>query len=159
MRGLKTELVWAAVFIATLLAWMLLERLVGLHDTHIDKHMIYTNFFAIPAILVYVFALRMKKARDYQGQMSYLQGLRSGLLITLVVSLFSPLTQWIISTIITPDYFSNVIAYSVESGFHESRQAAEEYFNLRNYMVQSAIGALLMGALTSAVVAFFVRTR
>lgn len=138
---------------------MVLEKAVGLHSTHIDKHMYLTNLFAIPAILIYVLALREKKNKDYNGVMSFKQGFVSGLIITIIVGIFSPLTQWIISTIITPEYFPNVIAYSVETGYHNSLEEAQAYFNLENYMKQSAIGALIMGIITSAVVAFFVKSK
>lgn len=50
MQKYRIELKWAIIFMVTTLAWMILEKLVGLHSTHIGKHMIYTNFFAIPAI-------------------------------------------------------------------------------------------------------------
>lgn len=90
--------------------------------------------------------------------MSYKQGFISGLIITLVVVILSPLSQYITSTYITPDYFQNVIAYSVSSGQME-QQAAEEYFNLKNYMIQSMMGAAVMGLITAAVVAFFVRSK
>ena len=60
---------------------------------------------------------------------------------------------------ITPEYFPNVIAYSVETGFYNSREEAEAYFNLQNYMMQSTIGAFIMGVITSVIVAFFVRSK
>ena len=91
--------------------------------------------------------------------MTYKQGFISGLIITIIVSLLAPLTQWITSTIITPEYFPNVIAHSVETGYHSSLEEAEAYFNLKNYMVQSVIGALVMGIITTAVVALFVRSK
>ena len=159
MGKIKLEIKWAFIFIATMLVWMVLEKLVGLHDTHIDKHMYITNLFAIPAILIFVLALREKKKKDFNGQMSYKQGFISGLIITLIVTILSPLTQWIISTIITPEYFPNVIAHSVETGFHSSLEEAEAYFNLKNYIVQSTIGAFVMGIVTTAVVVIFVRTK
>lgn len=158
MEKIKLEIKWAFIFIAMSLLWMLLEKLVGLHSIHIDKHMYLTNLFAIPAIVVYVLALKDKK-KQYKGQLSYKQGFISGLIITLIVALFAPFTQWIISTIITPEYFPNVIEYSIESGFHSSLEEAEAYFNLNKYMVQSVIGALIMGIITSGIVAFFVRTK
>ena len=159
MKSIRIEIKWAFIFIGMSLLWMLLEKLLGLHSTHIDKHMYLTNLFAIPAILVYVLALKDKKKNYYQGQMSYKQGFISGLIITLIVTLFAPLTQWITSTIITPEYFPNVIAHSVETGYHSSLEEAEAYFNLKNYMVQSVIGSLIMGVVTAAVVAIFVRTK
>ena len=139
--------------------WMVLEKAVGLHSTHIDKHMYLTNLFAIPAILVYVLALKDKKKNFYNGQMTYKQGFLSGFIITIIVALLAPLTQWITSAIITPEYFPNVIAHSVETGYHNSLEEAEAYFNLKNYMVQSVIGALVMGIITTAVVALFVRSK
>jgi len=159
MKNIKLELKWALIFVGMSLLWMVLEKAVGLHSTHIDKHMYLTNLFAIPAILVYVFALRDKKKNYYNGEMTYKQGFVSGLIITAIVTLLAPLTQWITSTVITPEYFPNVIAHSVETGFHSSLEEAEAYFNLKNYMVQSVIGAFVMGLLTTAIVALFVRSK
>ena len=138
---------------------MLGEKLVGLHDEHIEQHMYYTNLIALPAIFIYYLALKEKKQKDYQGKMSYKQGFINGLLISLIVAFLSPLSQYITTTYITPQYFSTIIEYSVESGQMDSRAAAEAYFNLKNYILQSVIGALLMGLITSALVALLVRTK
>ncbi|MGB3776011.1 MAG: DUF4199 domain-containing protein [Leeuwenhoekiella sp.] len=159
MGKIKLEIKWALLFVGASLAWILLEKLAGLHSTHIDKHMYLTNLFAIPANIIYVLALKDKKKKEYHGQMTYKQGFISGLVITVIVALFSPLTQWITSTIITPEYFPNVIEYSVETGYYASLEEAEEYFNLKNYIIQSVIGALIMGVITSAIVTIFVRTK
>src|SRR5690606_18698271 len=159
MKKISLEIKWALIFITMSLLWMLLEKLVGLHSTHIDKHMYWTNLFAIPAIIVYVLALKEKKKKVYNGQMTYKQGFISGLIITAIVTLFSPLTQWIVSTVITPEYFPNVIAHSVEIGYHKSLEEDEAYTNLQNYIVHSVIGTTNFVTLTSAIVAFFVRTK
>ncbi|MFN7327183.1 MAG: hypothetical protein ACK5SQ_11430, partial [Chitinophagales bacterium] len=60
MEKFAVEIRWALVFGAMSLLWMMLEKMAGLHDQHIAKHAIYTNLVAIPAIAVYVFALRDK---------------------------------------------------------------------------------------------------
>lgn len=152
----KTEIKWALLFIVAALAWMFVEKAAGLHDTHIDKHAIYTNLFAIPAIAIFILALREKRDDDYGGVMTYKQGFISGLIITLIVTVLSPVTQVITSTVITPDYFANVIEYAVEQG-ELTREAAESYFNMKSYIVQGLIGAPVMGILTTAIVAFFVK--
>lgn len=159
MKNLKIEIKWAIIFSAIGLLWMLLEKLVGLHSTHIDKHMYLTNLFAIPAIIVMVLALKDKKKDFYAGEMTYKQGLISGIILSVFIALLSPLTQWITSTIITPEYFPNVIAYSVETGYHKSIEEVEAYFNLKNYIVQSTIGALIMGILTTAIAMIFIRSK
>ena len=158
MKNIRIEIKWALIFAAMSLTWMLIEKLAGLHDAHIDKHPIYTNFIAIPAIAVYVLALNDKRKNFYGGSMSYKQGFISGLILTLFVTLLSPLTQYITSTIITPDFFANAIEYAV-SNSKTSREAAEAYFSLKNYIVQGLIGAPVMGIITTAIVAIFTRGR
>lgn len=154
----KLEIKWAILFIGATLLWMLLEKATGLHSTHIDKQMYLTNLFAIPAILIYVFAFKEKKTA-HAGVLTYKAAVGSGLIITLLVAILSPPTQWVISEIITPEYFPNVIAYSVESGYYQTIEEAQAYFNLENYMIQSAVAALIMGIITSVVVAFFVKSK
>ncbi|MCC5942319.1 MAG: DUF4199 domain-containing protein [Balneolaceae bacterium] len=156
MKSYKTELKWALLFTGMMLSWMVMERLVGVHDIHIDKHVIVTNLIAIPAIAIYVFALLDKRKRDYNGYMSYKQGVVSGFVITLIVTVFSPLTQIITSTIISPDYFTNMIEYSVESE-KMTRNEAENFFNLQSYLKQVVIGTPIMGFITTIIVAFFTK--
>ena len=158
MKSLKIEFKWAIVFAGMQLLWMLLERLTGLHSNHIDKHAIFTNFIAIPAIAIYVFALLDKRKNFYQGVMTYKQGFATGFIITLFVTIFSVATQYITSTVISPDYFPNMIEYAVSEG-KITLQAAESTFNLKSYLIQAPIGAFVMGLLTSAIVAIFTRKK
>ncbi len=156
MNKYSIELKWGLIFVVMALVWMALERAVGLHSTHIDKHFIYTNLIAIPAVVIYVLGLRDKRENYYEGSMNYMQGLLTGLRITIVVTVLTPLTQWIISNVITPDYFLHAIEYSVENQ-KMNRAEAEEFFNLRNYIIQGVLFAPVMGVLTSLIVAIFTR--
>lgn len=156
MKQYNIEIKWAIAFVLMTLVWMLLERLSGLHHQHIDKHEIYTNFIALPAIAIYVFALLDKRKNFYGGTMSYKQGFISGLIITLIVTAFSPLTQYITTTIIAPQYFPNVIKYAVDAQ-KMTQQEANDFFNLKNFIVQGLIGAPIMGLVTTAIVAIFTR--
>ena len=156
LKQISIEIKWAVIFIIMTLLWMLLERLVGLHDVYIDKHPIFTNIIAIPAIAVYVLALRNKRKSYYNGKMTYMQGFISGLIITFIVTVLSPVTQIITSYVITPHYFSNVINYSVKNGLM-NQEAAEAYFNIKSYIIQGLMGASIMGTITAAIVAIFAR--
>lgn len=158
MKKLKIEIKWALVFVLTSMIWMLLERLSGLHSQHIDKHAFYTNFFAVPAILVYIFALRDKRNNYYSGFISYKQAFVSGLIITLFVTIINPFSQYIISTIISPHYFENAIEYAVETG-ELTPLAAQDYFNLKSYILQGFIGVPSMGIVTTAILALFIKRK
>ena len=79
MRNRKTEIKWAFLFIAMTLLWMVLEKVSGLHGKFIDYHLYLTNLYAVPAIWVYVLALKDKKRNDFGGTMTYMQGFISGI--------------------------------------------------------------------------------
>jgi len=156
MKKLGIEFKWAVIFVLVSLAWMVLEKFVGLHGPHIDKHAIYTNLFAIPAIAVYIFALLEKRRNFYEGMMTYKQGFVTGVIITMMVTVLAPLTQYITSAVISPEYFPNVINYTVREGTMTLPEA-ERYFTMGNYIIQSLIGTLVMGLITTAAVAFFTK--
>ena len=115
MKNFKTEIKWAIIFALIGLLWMFFEKAMGWHGENIADHPKYTMLFMIPAILVYVLALRDKK-KSLGGQMTWKQGFISGLVIGGIVALLTPLTTYITHAFITPDYFENAIAYGVETG-------------------------------------------
>jgi len=158
MKNRKIELKWAVIFSLMTLAWMFLEKMTGLHGKYIDYHLYLTNLYAIPAIIVMVMALKAKKVKDFGGEMSYKQGFISGLILSLIITALSPLTQWIISYVITPEYFPNVIKRSVELGQYPGIEEAEAYFNYKNYAVQSSIAAMVMGILTTSIAMIFLKS-
>lgn len=159
MEKIKIEIKWAILFSVMGLLWMVLEKLCGLHGKYIDYHLYLTNLFIIPAIWVMVLALKDKKKNFYKGQMTYKQGLISGIILSFFIALLSPLTQWITSYVITPEYFPNVIKRSVELGYFKTATEAEANFNYPNYAKQGAIGALIMGIITTAIAMIFIRTK
>jgi len=159
MANIKIELKWAIIFSGMGLLWMLLEKLSGLHSTYIDYHLYLTNLFYIPAIWVMVLALKDKKKNFYNQQITYSQGLVSGIILSVIIALLSPLTQWITSYIISPEYFPNVIKRSVELGYFATTEAAEANFNYPNYAKQGAIGALFMGIITVAIAMIFIKSK
>ena len=158
MKKHKLELKWAFIFCAMSLLWMLAERLAGLHDVNIAAHAMYSNFVAIPAIIIYFLALREKRSIDFHGYMTFRQGFISGLFLSLFVAVLSPIVQVITFKIITPYYFENAIKYAVAHNLM-TIDAALANFNLNAYMLQAFLGALFMGIVTSAIVALFTASK
>jgi hypothetical protein len=159
MKSIKIEIKWAIIFSVMGLVWMLLEKWSGLHDKYIDYHLYLTNLFAIPAIWVMVLALKDKKKNFYNNNIDYKQGLVSGIILSLFIAALSPLTQWITSFVITPGYFLNVIKRSVEIGYYKTTAEAAANFNYKNYAIQGAIAAFVMGVVTTAIAMIFIRTK
>ncbi|WP_192347978.1 DUF4199 domain-containing protein [Algoriphagus sp. Y33] len=158
MRNIKIEIKWVLIFIVMMLAWVFLEKSMGWHNEKIEDHAAVPSLVAIPAVLIYIFALLDKRKNFYHGVINYYQGFMAGLVITLIVAILSPFSQYITSEFITPDYFTNIINYSVSTG-EMTQEEADSYFNLQSYMIMSVVGALIMGIATSTVVAVIVKSK
>lgn len=156
MGKYKTEIKWGIIFVLATLIWNFLEKSLGFHGENIAQHPVVTNFFMIPAILIYVLGIREKREKDLGGTMTFKEGFIAGMIITLVVTVFTPLTQYLASTVISPDYFQNAIDYSVSSG-ESTLEEAQAFFNLQSYMIISIIFAPVVGTLTSLAVAYFMK--
>jgi len=158
MKKFVTDIKWGVIFTIAGLLWAVLEKTLGWHDTLINKHAIYTNLFAIVAILIFVFALIEKRNKDLGGKMTWPQGIVSGIIISVVVAILAPLSQYLTHEFITPDYFKNAINYTVKIGAM-NQSNAETYFSLKSYIIQAVFSALGMGIFTTAIVAFFVKKK
>ncbi|MFK7970186.1 MAG: DUF4199 domain-containing protein [Bacteroidia bacterium] len=157
MKKYAHEIKWGVIFTVVSLLWMVLEKMFGWHDELISKHPIYTNIFAILAIAIFVFAL-LEKRKKLGGFMTWKEGFVSGLIISVVAMILTPLSQVITHKVISPSYFPNAIQYSVESG-NATQAEAEAFFTLPSYMMQSALGAIIMGAVTAAIVALILQRK
>lgn len=159
MKNYKIEIKWALLFSMMTLIWMYLESALGYHDKNIASHPIFTSFYTIPAIVFIVLALKDKKKNFFNNQISYKQGLISGLFLSIFIAFLAPLTQWITSNFISPNFFTNAINYSFETGHFKNLQDAEAYFNFKSYVVKSVIGALFIGIITSSIAMIFIRSK
>ncbi len=158
MSKYRTEIKWGLIFTLAGLLWMIFEKAMGWHDENIADHPTMTNLFSLVAIAIYVFALLDKRKNDLGGYMTFKQGFISGLIITGVVTLLTPLSQWLTHAMITPDYFTNAIEYSVSTE-QVTRAEAEDYFTLGNYILQSTMFAPIVGIVTSAIVALILQKK
>lgn len=152
MKKIKIEIKWAIIFAVSSLLWMILEKSMGLHDEYIQDHAKHTMLFFIIAVLIFILAVFDKRKNAYNGYITWKQGFLSGLLITAIIVILSPLSQWITATYISPDYYANAIKLAVETG-KLTQEKAEAYFNLSSYIQQSMIGGAIMGVGTSLVTA------
>ncbi|MDV6327708.1 DUF4199 domain-containing protein [Idiomarina sp. Sol25] len=157
LKTRTTEIKWGIIFIVVSMLWVLIARLVGLHDNYIAYHSTYSNFFALIAIAIFVLALREKREKDLNGSMTWMQGFISGLIVAIIVAILTPVSQWITHVIISPNYFENISNFAVSEGGMDAEQA-EIYFTLGSYIIQSMLFALVIGTITAALVAVFIKT-
>jgi len=154
MKKILTELKWAFIYSAIVLAWTGIERVSGLHGKNIANQYIFSNLVYIPLTAMYIFALLDKRFHYYKHKFSYLQGFASGLLLTFFALLISPATQLISYMVISPHYFQNAIDYAVGEG-KMNMVAANEYYNLQTSIIQNLITTSVFGISASSVISLF----
>ncbi len=156
----KIELKWALAYSLLSLLWIYGEKALGFHDP--DRYLVnqpyVTMLIILPYIGIFAWAMIEKRNKFYGGKMTGLQGFKTGIIMTGIITILAPLVQYIISTIITPDYFQDVINY-VDKHKMMTREAAENQFNLKNYMIQSTIFGTGFGIVVSAILAFIVKRK
>lgn len=157
MKNFTTEIKWGILFIISGLFWVWLEKMFGLHDVYVSQHPLYTNLFGIIAVTLFYLALREKRNKFYNGSITWKEGFTSGIVLTVIITILSPLSQYITYKYISPEYFNNITEHVVQSG-SMNQEDAQAYFSLRSYLIQATFGALVMGVVTSAVVAWFVKS-
>jgi hypothetical protein len=157
LKKFAIELRWALIFSLMYLVWMLTERLAGFHDIRLDQQSMVGPLILIPSIIIYGLMLRDRK-RSLEGKMTYSQGFLSGCMLTVFVVILSPLNQLLTLKIISPDYFANLIEYTVAQGALTPEQARQQ-FSIGNYVATGLIAGALTGILFSAILAAFMRSR
>jgi len=158
MGKFGTEIRWGFQFAIALIIWAILEKTIGLYDEMIASYALYTNLFAVIAIALYIMAMREKKYKFYDGKMTWRQGFVSGVYLTVVITVLTPICQVIIHKFVAPEFLPNLVDYKVNSGYLD-RKSAETYFNLESAIYQSCQFTLSMGIVTAAAVAYFMKTK
>jgi hypothetical protein len=150
----KTEIKYGLIFTAMGFLWVLLEFLFGFHTRLKDYHSVVTNLIFFPSVFIMVKCI-LAKRKELGGKIGFGAAFQAGFFMTLVVALLSPLANWIFFTLINPGFFKEFIALAVEHGRNAEDAAAE--FNLKSYLVMSFIGSIIMGTMSSLIIALFVR--
>lgn len=102
------------------------------------------SWLLIPVtLLLYYFAFREVKRKLREEQSIILEYLKTGLTIGLITMIFAPISMWLMSTYISPDFFSNAITEGVRIG--EDRTKLESEFSLRSFILRSALAAIVLG--------------
>ena len=160
MKNFSIEIKWALRFTLLTLAWAIGEKTIGLHDEHIENYGIYTNLFIFPAFLFFYLALAEKKKYVYNNSMTFREGFVSGIIISTIIALLNPFTQYVIYKSITPRFFDTIIAYKVNNKIHPmTLENAKVYFNLKTYMIESTFTGLSKGIITGVIVSMFIRNK
>lgn len=160
----KIALKYGVFIVLFTFLWICLEYWAGIHSDYIDYHPLATLLsLVVPLILLY---LAMREAqREDGGTFTYVDALKTGLVVTLVVAVLNPLLQWVFQQVVFPDYLeamqANAEALQLAQGIdvEVARRVATEEYTLNSFLLRAFLGALAAGVVMSAILALFVRDK
>jgi hypothetical protein len=155
MKNYRVELKWSFIYIFMTLIWALIGKLLGFHAGRIANNLIFNILIIIPSFITYLLATLEKRNLYYQGTMTYRQGLISGLILTVLVTILGPLTPLISIGLISPELFENLIQFAVSSKLMSKTEAVKQ-FNTPTFIIQGLIAAPIFGLIFSLITAAFV---
>ena len=145
--------------------WTILEFLTGFHGPYIQYRLIISNISIFIYILGLVYGIREKKNNEPAGELSFGQGVKSGLYMV-VYSLPMAIAGLVVYTrAINPDFIPAVVDFLTQKliargvSQEDALLLAKANFNLRIFIQQSFIGIIWKGSVVAVVVSFILRTR
>ncbi len=158
MKNYMIEIRWAFIFTVATMLWAGIEKLFGMHDANLGTQPVFSMLFAVPAIAIYAMAMFEKKQKVYNGKMSWKDGTISGIVLSLFIAVLSPVAQWAIFELISPDFFAKATQFYTDKKILTQTRALE-MFNIQAYMKKSITESLSMGVITAAIVALIVQSK
>ena len=155
---MKIEILWAVVYFICSVLWIYFEKSMGWHGPELDKHAAFSNLFAVPAIFIYWSALRHKRAKFFKGAVTWKELFLTGMRLTLLIMVLMPFVQILFHKYFSPDYFSNMIEFSVNIE-NRDRAKMEHFFTLSNFIFLAMKDALIWGTVMSVLLATVMRKK
>jgi len=158
----KSEIRTGILLSLGLFLWLLLEFFLGFHTTRIDYHPFITWLCIVIPIAGIYWSMKVKRDRDYAGKITFIQALKSGLVVTAIMSLISPIMVFVYVSAINPLFFSTMLAHSkvmiegLNISIVDKEKMIEEStrnFSASSYIMQSFFGSLIMGTVLSLLTA------
>lgn len=154
--NLRIELRGAVLISLLMLLWLSFECIVGLQTEYIAYH----PYVGMLSLLIPVFVTRqslMAKRDELRNGFTFGKAFLSGSIIAVFAAVMAIPVQLAFHYFVNPDFFDDMIAYSVKHGQDPGRAAS--YFNLNSYLFQSVAATLVVGFIISAVAAFFMQVK
>ena len=108
----KSEIQTGILLSVGLFLWLLLEFFLGFHTTRIDYYpFFFWLIFTIPFLGIY-WSMKSKRDKEYAGKISFIQALKTGLIVTSTICILSPIVVLLYVSIINPLFLSTMLAHS-----------------------------------------------
>jgi uncharacterized protein YqgC (DUF456 family) len=153
---MKNEIKYAILFVFLSFIWNCIEYFTGLQNKYINIHPYFvTTFFILMTSVIYFLATREKK-RARGGRITFMQGLITGMTLTLFILILNPAALYLFSEFINPNFYNSFIRHDVLTGKY-SVSEANDYYNLPNFIKVGTLYRFIMGMFATVIISFFMK--
>lgn len=165
---MKLEIKYGIITGVGICLWVLMEYTLGFHNERLDTGIgRYSDYFAsiIPIVALFM-AIKTKRDKYNKGLLSLKDGLKTGLLISLVSAFITTIFFYIYNNYINPGWIemalevekNNMLAAGASKESIEEKMA--QYKGLSSGVAQAAsiyFSTVLMGLIYSLIISFILR--
>ena len=152
---MKLNLRFGLIFWAVQSAWILGEFAMGWHTTDVDVTRGAQGWFFFPAAAVMAWGLLAHKRANQA--LTYLNGLKMGAAIGVVVGALSIPFHFAYTTFLNPDYTRLMVDSMVATGTATLEDATAQ-FAMPGYAVGLFLFPIVAGVMTNAILSLFMKT-
>lgn len=158
MNKIGIELKWAALITTFSCVWAAFENALGYHKDF--SNIIVTAFFyyILLTLLWAIAFIDKKKSLGKDTIWEFKSAFKFGLLLTGLLTILSPIAQYIIYQTISPDYFENIIHYQLAKG-KQTRESLELIHNMNFTIRQGVMNSLSLGVVFSSLYAWVFKSK
>lgn len=157
MKKFEIELKWATAFTAINIAWVYFEKYLGYHNEFVSSQAVFSFWLLIPQALIYVVAIREKREKYYQGEITWQKAFISGVVLSAVIAGLSPAAIYLMTEVISPEFLSNIVEVRAEQGI--PREGLVQIYNLNSMITQAIFNNLATGVFFSAIIALIFKNK
>lgn len=157
MEKIGIELKWAALISFATCVWGYIERQLGFHEDFSTILISILVYFLITIVGLF-FAFWDKKKNYYHGKWSFGEAFKFGMFLTGMLTILTPICQYIIYEVISPDYFENLIAYRTLKYPNEAVDYHEIY-SMETQVRQAVVNTLSVGVVFSSLFAYLTKSK
>ncbi len=163
---LRTEAKFGLLTGIGICLWILLEYMLGFHTTkmHIGRYSMYLVLL-IPILTIYL-ALKEKRDLQLKGKISINNGIRAGLMISLIASIIISVFLIVYFNYINPQYSELGVAYYKEKIILSDKTLIQQtqeldsikrMFGFINQLLFGIIGTIGIGLFISLIVSIYLK--
>lgn len=155
MSRFKIEIRWAFIYAGMVILWAVIGKILDFDNAKIEYSFVFNSLIIVPSFVIYLLE-GFAKRKSQHGTITYKQAFISGVVLSVFIMCLGVLTTIISVRIISPNYFSNAIAFFTSNKSITTEQAIQQ-FNLQTFIVQGIVGTIVAGMVFSLITSFIVK--